>query len=102
MRTYHLERFDPEHFQPTDQAGEIAVEFKEFLYDPGRRKGMARVVITEESQVQHLWIEIAWAKGRWHIRPARGCEIVPTVGLQRALDLIHDAAQRSVEGDDPE
>jgi len=93
LKTYRVDRFDPDRFQPAGERGDIAVEFKEFLYDSERRKGMARVIVAEENLTQHLWIEIAWTKDCWHIRPARGCEIVPTVGLQRALDLVHDAVQ---------
>ena len=95
MKTYRLDRFDPLHFQPTNQHGEIRVEFHEFLFDPQRQKGMIRVMVTEENLIQHLWIAIAWGETHWHIRPARGCEILPTVGLQQALDLTRAAAMQS-------
>lgn len=92
LKTYRLDCFDPDRFRPAGERGDVAVEFKEFLYDPQRRKGMVRTIVTEGSLTQHFWIEIAWGRGCWHIRPARGCEIVPTVGLQRALDLAREAA----------
>lgn len=95
MKTYHVDAFDPDRFQPSGERGDIVVEFKEYLYDATRRKAMVRVMIVEQSLAQHLWLEIAWGGGRWHIRPARGCELVPTVGLQRALDLTHDAVRRT-------
>lgn len=98
LRTYRVQDFDPERFQPTGERGEVAVEFKEFLYDAKRRKGMTRVVVAEGNLTQHLWIEIVWGERRWHIRPAQGCEIIPTLGLQRALDLVHQAALLTQEG----
>lgn len=91
LKTYRLDRFEPHRFQPVDERGDVVVKFQEFLYDAERQKGMVRVIVVEGSLIQHLWIEIARGRDGWHIRPARGCEIVPTVGLQRALDLVHAA-----------
>ena len=93
LKTYRLDSFDPEHFQPAGLRGDIVVDFKEFIYDPERRKGMARVVVIEDHLFQHFWIAIVWAQDCWHISPARGCDLVPTAGLQRAIDLVYSAAQ---------
>jgi tRNA (guanine-N7-)-methyltransferase len=92
--TYHIEHFNPDRFHPVNERGDTAVEFKEFLYDPKREKGMVMVVVAEENLTQHFWIEIGQERGRWYIRPSRGCGIVPTAGVQRALDLVHDAAHQ--------
>ena len=94
LKTYYLERFDPDRFRPKDQRGETVVEFKEFLYDPKRQKGMVQVIVAEENLTQNFWIEIGQKRERWYVRAARGCGIVPTVGIQRALDLVHEATQR--------
>ena len=93
--THIIDHFAPERFRPGGNRGELMVEFKEFLYDPGARKGMVRTVVKEESLLQNFWIEIALLEDGWHIRPARGCGFVPTAGVQRSLDLVRDAA---VEG----
>jgi hypothetical protein len=90
--TYHVEHFDPERFQPMDERGDTVAEFKEFLYDPKRNKGMVMVVVAEENLTQQFWIEIGRDREQWYIRPARGCGVVPTPGVQRALDLVFDAA----------
>ncbi len=92
LKTYHLEQFDPDRFHPMDERGETVIEFKEFLYDPKHRKGMALVVVAEENLTQNFWIEIGQSRERWYIRPAQGCGVVPTAGVQRALDLAYDAA----------
>ncbi len=91
LMTYHVEHFDPERFQPMDERGDTIAEFKEFLYDPKRQKGMVMVVVAEENLTQHFWIEIGQERGLWYIRPSKGCGVVPTTSVQRALDLVRDA-----------
>jgi tRNA (guanine-N7-)-methyltransferase len=91
VQIHCVESFDPERFHPVGARGETAVEFKDFLYDPQRRKAMVWVFVTEGNLRQDFWIEIAHAAGHWYIRPARGCAVVPTVGVQRALDLVREA-----------
>jgi tRNA (guanine-N7-)-methyltransferase len=94
VQIHCVESFDPERFQPVGARGEVAVEFKDFLYDPKRQRGMVWVFVTEETFRQDFWIEVAYATGRWYIRPARGCAVVPTMGVQRALDLVRDAVRQ--------
>ncbi|MFQ5841753.1 MAG: tRNA (guanosine(46)-N7)-methyltransferase TrmB [Thermodesulfobacteriota bacterium] len=94
VMTYHVEHFDPDRFRPLNERGDTVAEFKEFLYDPKRKKGMVMVVVAEEYLTQHFWIEIGQERGRWYIRPSKGCGVVPTRGVQRALDLVRDAAHQ--------
>jgi tRNA (guanine-N7-)-methyltransferase len=94
LMTYHVEHFDPDHFDPLNERGDTVAQFKEFLYDPKRQKGMVMVVVAEENLTQHFWIEITQERGRWYIRLAKGCGVVPTMGVQRALDLVRDAAHQ--------
>ncbi len=91
LRTYRVPHFDPARFAPTGERAEVIVEFKEFLYDPQRQKGMVRAFVAEESLKQEIWVQIARREPDWHIGLARGCGFVPTAGVQRALDLIRDA-----------
>jgi hypothetical protein len=95
LHTHRIERFDPTHFQPGAQHGAMTVTCKEFLYDPRRQKGMVWVFVAEEGLTQDFWIEIVRREADWTIRPARGCGIIPTMGVQCALDLVRDAAQQS-------
>jgi tRNA (guanine-N7-)-methyltransferase len=91
--TYRVDHFDHEDFSPANGKGDILVDFKEFLYDPKRRKGMVRSVVAEDSLMQDFWMEIVELSDGWHIRPAKGCGILPTAGVQRALDLVHEAIE---------
>jgi tRNA (guanine-N7-)-methyltransferase len=94
LMTNHVDHFNPERFHPLNERGDTVAEFKEFLYDPKRHKGMVMVVVAEENLTQHFWIEIGQKQGRWYIRPSKGCGVVPTTGVQRALDLVRDAAHQ--------
>lgn len=91
LETYRVEQFDPTRFQPADCPDEPRVFFKETRYDPVRQIAMTRVVVVEDDLTQHFWIEIVREGDGWRIRPAPGCGVVPTVGVQRALDAIRDA-----------
>lgn len=93
MQTHRVEYFAPERFHPASERGKITVEFKDFLYDPMRQRGMVRAITVEETCRQDFWIEIAHASVHWHVRPARGCAVIPTASVQRALDLVRDAIQ---------
>jgi tRNA (guanine-N7-)-methyltransferase len=93
LKIHRLAHFDPDRFRPAGESGQIAVAFKEFLYDPQRRKGLARVFVVEENLKQEFWIEIVRLEEGWTIRPARGSGVAPTAGVQRALDLARDAAR---------
>ncbi len=92
METYRIPAFDPVKFHPQSEHGELTVEFKEFLYDPQRYLGMVRVVVAEGGFTQQAWIAIACGEGGWYVAVAPGCSAIPTVGMQRALALVRDAA----------
>jgi tRNA (guanine-N7-)-methyltransferase len=92
LKTYCVKHFDPDLFKPSNERGEIVVAFKEFMYDPKRLKGMVRVFVVEDDVTQNFWIEIDSGKEGWYIHVARGCQALPTVGVQRALELVYAAA----------
>lgn len=96
LQTHRLDHFDPTAFQLVHARGPISVECKDFLFDPTRQRGMVWVFAIEASLTQNFWIEIAYDQRLWHIRPARGCSVIPTVSVQRALDVVRDAAQRTL------
>ena len=93
VETYRIARFDPERFRPSDVHGDVTVEFKDFLFDAQRRRAMVRTVVAERGFTQDFWIELVHGPRGWHIRPSRGCQLVPTLGVQQALDLTRQAAR---------
>ncbi len=92
LKTRVVENFAPEYFQPKGGKNVAVIEFKETLYDPLRQKAMVRAMVAEGEFVQNFWVEIIKDGSRWRIRPAKGCCIVPTLGVQEALDLLYEAA----------
>lgn len=93
LKTHLVEAFDPERFAPQPAAGEITVEFKGSLYDPKAHTLVQRVIVAEDGITQDFWLEIVQQAEGWRIRPLRGTGMIPTAGVQRALDLARDAIQ---------
>jgi tRNA (guanine-N7-)-methyltransferase len=96
LQSHRVSAFDPAQFSPPEARGAIVVICKDFIFDPRRQKGMLLTLVAEESLTQDFWIEIARQNEHWYIRPARGCAVIPTAGVQRALDLVRDATDQSV------
>lgn len=92
LKTERVDHFDPESFNPVSEHGNIVVEFKDFLYDPKQQKGMVRVIVVEDKFPQYFWIDIAYGEGQWYIHVARNGGVLPTRGVQQALDLVRQAA----------
>jgi tRNA (guanine-N7-)-methyltransferase len=93
LQTHRVDHLDPDRFQPLNELGRMTIKFRDFIYDPVRQRGMVWVLAVEDRLTQEFWIEMTCdPEHRWHIRPARGCPVVPTLGVQRALDLVRDAA----------
>jgi tRNA (guanine-N7-)-methyltransferase len=65
LQTHRVKSFDPDHFRPVNARGDIAIEFKEFLFDPKHQKGMVWVFVTEGHFTQDFWIEIAHGNEHW-------------------------------------
>lgn len=97
VRTHHLDHFDPDRFRPQPARGDVPVSFGDFLYDPVRGVALQRATVVEEELVQEVWIAITREPGGWHVRPLPGCPVVPTAGVQRALDLVRAAALGSTQ-----
>jgi len=93
LKTLRLTRFDPEGFQPTGSKGDIVVEFKDRLYDPEQGRVMVRSWVREDHLTQDFWVDILKREEGWIIRPAKGCSLIPTAGVQRALDLLQGSIE---------
>lgn len=97
LETYCLPHFNPERFEPRSEGGALTVDFRDYLYDPSRNRAICRVAVIEDGLFQDFWIEINHKPEGWRAVPSDGCLIVPTVGVQRALDLVKEAMIRSAE-----
>lgn len=94
LNPHHLPDFDADRFAPVDDLGATPINFKEIVRDRERGIVMVRTVVVDGTLTQHLWFMITRAnEGGYWIAPARGCQMVPTHGLQRALDRLREAAR---------
>ena len=53
---------------------------------------MVRALVVEDRLMQDVWIKIAAEGGAWLVGPSQKANIVPTVGIRRALELVCQAA----------
>jgi tRNA (guanine-N7-)-methyltransferase len=88
LQTRIVSSFRMEDLKLEPMRGRATVVPKESLYDPVRYRAMVRVLVIEEDLPQDIWIEIIRKPSGWHIRPAKGCGMIPTAGVQEALDLL--------------
>ncbi len=83
-----LQNFDPAKLAPFEEPGEIKVMLKDTLYDPARGRALLRMVVLEEDLEQAFYLEVL-PEGDGHIlRPAPGCGVLPSLGVQRALEVV--------------
>ncbi len=93
LKTYRVEEFDPDHFHLDEIAEDIVVVPKEFLYDVQRKKGMARLLVSEKGLTQQVWISIEKVVRGWLIAKTEGHTVLPTSGVARALHHVYQAAK---------
>ncbi len=96
MRTYSFDKVVFENIRPEDLWGPVTVKFGALLHDPRLGKAMVDAVVSEDGRVQHVWIVIAPARTGWSVAPAAGTVVLPTFGVQQALDRVAEAVRRSV------
>jgi len=101
VQTLVLDSFNPETVvlegcqdiaTPPHNTG-LVIQFRRQVYDPKQEIFMALTTVVEDHLSQTFWIEAARKEGQWHIRPAMGGGFLPTLGVQRALELVQKAGQ---------
>lgn len=87
LRYPRLPRFDPARLAPFEDWGEVGVLCKDVLYDPVRGRALLRMVVLEEGLEQAFYLEVLPDQGGHLLRPAPGCGLLPSLGVQRALKV---------------
>ena len=95
MKTYFVEKADLTKVRVEDVWGPLTVKFGEFLYDPRIPKAMVDAVVSEDDRAQHIWIVVSHSSRGWCIGPANGAIVLPTQGVQKAIELIAAAVGAS-------
>lgn len=93
VRTLTMDSFDPDTAVLEGCQDGVVVQFRNQLYDAKKQVFMALTTVVEDHLNQTFWIEAARKDGQWHIRPAMGGGFLPTLGVQRALELVQKAGQ---------
>ena len=101
MKSYSLKNFHFDRFRMEKETGEISVILKDFLYDPKKYKGMAHVVVVEDYMIQHFWIAIVKKGKAWHVGRADGQSFFQTPGINRSIELVYQAALKTIESPTP-
>ena len=90
LRFHKLKRFDPQRLAPAQLKGEIFVGLQELTYDPARQRALVRTVVKEDGLKQAFYLEAVWREDHWLLRVAPASGVIPTAGVQRALDLARE------------
>lgn len=91
MRTYFLDHIDPAKVTLPKLSGPVSVQFRDFIFDSARERGMLQAVVAEDGQTQYLWIMVSRTAKNWCLCVAPGLCVLPTEGTLRALELAYEA-----------
>ena len=87
LRPYRISRMNPRAFPVQNFPGDIFIGFIDILFDEARGRAMLRCVVEEEGFNQPFWLEFVRRESDWEMRPAPNCPLVPTKGVQKAMEL---------------
>lgn len=90
LKLHLLDDFDPDAFPLGEYNGSFFVSYKEMLFDPAKQKGLLRTISVEEDIKQSYWLEFSLKNGKWRLRLAPGCGVLPLASVQWSLDLARD------------
>jgi tRNA (guanine-N7-)-methyltransferase len=82
-----IKGFDPARLGVFEHWGDTPVMCKDVLYDAASGRGMLRMVVLEDGLEQAFYLELLPAGGGHLLRPAPGCGVLPSLGVQLALEL---------------
>ena len=83
-----IKNFDPARLGVFEHWGDTPVMCKDVLFDTASGRGMLRMVVLEEDLEQAFYLELLPADGGHLLRPAPGCGVLPSLGVQLALELV--------------
>lgn len=99
VKKFYEKDFSPDRFQMQDHKGDVTVIPKDFLFDGKQRKAMVHVLVSEENLTQNVWISIARSGEKWRIALPRGGIVFPTAGVNKALELVARAVQKTAKAE---
>jgi tRNA (guanine-N7-)-methyltransferase len=97
LKVYFAKGFDAEKFSLDDIKGDTAIIFKDFIFDPLRKKGLVYVIVGEKSIVQSLRISVSKRPKGWRVAQAEGDMSLPTPGVALAIEHVYKAVIRTTK-----
>ena len=95
VKHHVVPHLDPRNLKLVDEQDPYSIQFKQFIFDPEQNIGLLEVYSHEETIEQHFYIRIKKQENGWKIPPAGGPPLLPVASVQRALDIVKNAAQES-------
>ena len=94
LQTHDLKHFDPNEFKFDDvKEDAISIILKDKLFDPNKQHAIIYCIVQESNLLQHFRISIIRkSEDKWIVRKTDGQDILITPGINRALDLVYEAA----------
>ncbi|MEI6438537.1 MAG: hypothetical protein WCO69_07305 [Candidatus Omnitrophota bacterium] len=96
VKVYFTEKFDAKRLVLEGVRGRITVSFPQQLFDPERQAGMVHAIVSEDNRMQHVWVGIERTAKGWCVSPAAGTAVLPTEGVQLAVELVFRAVEKSI------
>ncbi len=96
LKHFTIDRFDPDGFvMPDFSDGEVAVVYKDLLYDPKRQIALVHVLVHDEHLLQNVRVAIVKKQDTWSVHLAQGSMLMPTPGIAKAIECVKAAAANS-------
>ena len=93
--TLYVPEIDVRTLELPAYRGEVTVQFATRVVDDAQKIAMVHTTVVEEDLTQIFWIQVFAGDERgWAITPAPGGGVLPTRGIQRALELVAEAARK--------
>jgi len=94
LKVFYTDVFRPEDFSLGDLKEDVAVIYREHLYDPRQQKMMIHLTVSEDHLIQDFWVTIVKTPKGWLIKKSQGQKFYPTPGIVRALRWVYESAAR--------
>jgi tRNA (guanine-N7-)-methyltransferase len=95
VKTYFSSGFNARQMRLEGVQGPLTVSFPDEIYDDARRSGIVHAIVSEDGRMQHVWVRIDPTAKGWRVAPAEGTAVLPTEGVQKAVEMVFRAVEKS-------
>lgn len=96
MKTFFIDRINPKKITFPSYSQDVAVEFREYIFDEQQQRGHIQAVVSEDMRTQYVWLAFFKnTKNGWTLVTMAGNNILPTRGVNIAMELVYQALKES-------